>query len=144
LVCVRRIDGLNPDGDDSNGPPAAAGARRVAEDNEAMLKRWRPAAAGLLRDANGYCWGGGGAPPGGLGNHSHREGAMPPSRPQMSQPQTFIFIFIQLMKKVSRMQKELTSLLFKSCEICRHSHDYIPLTWLIISRRIFEHLAWLV
>ena len=87
---------------------------------------------------------GGGAPPGELGNHSHREGAMPPPRPQMSQPQTFIFIFIQLMKKVSRMQKELTSLLFKSCEICRHSHDYIPLTWLIISRRIFEHLAWLV
>ena len=26
-----------------------------------MLKRWRPAAAGLLRDANGNCWGG--APP---------------------------------------------------------------------------------
>ena len=41
--------------------PAAAGARRFAEDNEAMLKRWRPAAAGLLRDVNGNCWGG--APP---------------------------------------------------------------------------------
>ena len=37
--------------------------------------------------------GGGAAPPGELGNHSHREGAMPPPRPQMSQPHTFIFIF---------------------------------------------------
>ena len=35
--------------------PAAAGARRVAEDNEEMLKEWRPAAAGLLRDVDGNC-----------------------------------------------------------------------------------------
>ena len=45
-------------GDSSNGGPAAAGARRVAEDNEEMLKRWRPAAAGLLRDVDGNYWGG--------------------------------------------------------------------------------------
>jgi len=38
--------------------PAAAGARRVAEDNEEMLKRWGPAAAGPLRDVDGNCWGG--------------------------------------------------------------------------------------
>ena len=43
--------------------PAAAGARRVAKDNEAMLKRWRPAAAGLLRDVDGNYWGEGRPPP---------------------------------------------------------------------------------
>jgi len=106
-------------------PPSCRGQWGDAEEMEACRRGTPPWCQWLLL-------GGGGAPPGELGNHSHREGAMPPSRPQMSQPQTFIFIFIQLMKKVSRMQKELTSLLFKSCEICRHSHDYIPLTWLII------------
>ena len=46
-------------GDNSEWPgPAAARARRVAEDNEEMLKRWGPAAAELLRDADGNCWGG--------------------------------------------------------------------------------------
>ena len=41
---------MKVDGDNSKWPgPAAAGARRVAEDNEAMLKRWKPAAAGQVK-----------------------------------------------------------------------------------------------
>ena len=49
-------NGEEEDGYNSEGPgPAAAGARRVAEDNEEMLKRWSSDAAGLLRDVDGDC-----------------------------------------------------------------------------------------
>ena len=56
MVLEEARGSMKEDGDNSEWPgPAAAGARRVAEDNEAMLERWRPAAAGLLRDVDDNC-----------------------------------------------------------------------------------------